>query len=142
MVLAVGFLLLHWLFVHRLAGLRRRVGIADLADPAGLPLVFVIMAAFFYLATPVNNHITWVSEAEADMYGINASREPYGWATSAMRLAAYRKLDPGPVEELLFYDHPSGRNRVRRAMLWLKENPAAVATMPAVAPQAVAEPPK
>ena len=81
------------------------------------------------------------NEAEADMYGINASREPYGWATSAMRLAAYRKLDPGPIEEFVFYDHPSGRNRVRRAMLWLKENPTAVATMPAIAPSEAAPPP-
>jgi hypothetical protein len=26
------------------------------------------------------------------------------------------------VEEFLFYDHPSGYQRVRAAMIWLKEN--------------------
>ena len=45
---------------------------------------------------------------------------------ASMRLSTYRKLRPGPLEEFLFYDHPSGYDRVRRSMLWRKENlPAA-----------------
>ncbi|MGH8265676.1 MAG: M48 family metalloprotease, partial [Steroidobacteraceae bacterium] len=130
LVLGFGFLVLDWLFNRRLAGFRQRHGVLDRADPAGVPLALAILIGYFYLAQPVNNHIVWVAEAEADMFGINAAREPYGWATSAMRLSSYRKLDPGPLEEYVFYDHPSGRNRVRRAMLWLKENPTAVATPP------------
>ena len=70
------------------------------------------------------------------MFGINAAREPYGWATSAMRLSAYRKVDPGPIEEFVFFDHPSGRNRVRRAMLWLKENQQLVAAAAPATPAA------
>jgi STE24 endopeptidase len=42
-----------------------------------------------------------------------------------MRLATYRKIAPGPIEELLFFDHPSGYERVHRSMVWLKENQAA-----------------
>jgi hypothetical protein len=38
--------------------------------------------------------------------------------------STYRKLKPGAVE-FLFYDHPSGYERVHRAMIWLKENMAA-----------------
>lgn len=34
-----------------------------------------------------------------------------------------RKLKPGPLEEVIFFDHPSGYDRVHRAMSWLKENP-------------------
>ena len=41
----------------------------------------------------------------------------------SMRLSTYRKLAPGPIEEFIFYDHPSGYDRVHRAMIWLKENP-------------------
>ena len=124
----LGFVLLDWLFNRRLAAFRARHGITDRADPAGLPLAIAVLSAYLFIAQPLFNRITYSAEAEADMFGINASREPYGWATSAMRLASYRKLDPGPVEEFLFYDHPSGRNRVHRAMVWLKENPQAVAT--------------
>jgi STE24 endopeptidase len=46
---------------------------------------------------------------------------------AAMRLSTYRKLRPGRVEEFLFYDHPSGYERVHAAMIWLRENQAIVA---------------
>jgi len=39
-----------------------------------------------------------------------------------MRLGAHRKLEPSPLEEILFYDHPSGRRRVEMSMRWLGEN--------------------
>jgi STE24 endopeptidase len=44
----------------------------------------------------------------------------------AMRLSTYRKLRPGRVEEFVFYDHPSGYERVHAAMTWLRENQAIV----------------
>jgi STE24 endopeptidase len=34
----------------------------------------------------------------------------------------YRKLDPSPLEEFLFFDHPSGRARIRMAMDWKAAN--------------------
>jgi STE24 endopeptidase len=40
-----------------------------------------------------------------------------------MQLSEYRKIRPGRLEELVFFDHPSGWNRVHRAMAWKKENP-------------------
>ena len=49
---------------------------------------------------------------------LNAARQPDGFAQIALKLAEYRKLDPGPVEELLLFDHPSGRSRIRMAMRW------------------------
>ena len=61
-------------------------------------------------------------EAEADAYAINAAGEPHGFASAAMRLSTFRKIKPTPLEEALFYDHPSGHERVHRAMTWLKEN--------------------
>jgi STE24 endopeptidase len=68
------------------------------------------------------NSIVRQSETEADAFGLNAAREPNGFAMVAMRLSTYRKIKPGPVEEVLFYDHPSGYQRVRASMVWLKEN--------------------
>jgi hypothetical protein len=40
-----------------------------------------------------------------------------------MMLGEYRKLDPGPVEEFIFFDHPSGRTRITAAMRWKAEHP-------------------
>jgi len=39
-----------------------------------------------------------------------------------LKLGEYRKMSPGPVEEFIFYDHPSGRNRILMAMRWKAEN--------------------
>jgi hypothetical protein len=35
---------------------------------------------------------------------------------AAAKLSEYRKLNPGPLEEWIFYDHPSGRVRIYTAM--------------------------
>jgi len=37
-------------------------------------------------------------------------------------LSEYRKMEPTPLEEWIFYDHPSGATRIRTAMRWKAEN--------------------
>jgi STE24 endopeptidase len=96
--------------------------IRGVGDTAVLPLVFLIVSIFFFVLTPILNTETRTQEAEADMYGLNASRQPDGFAQTAIHLGEYRKMDPGPVEEWVFFDHPSGRNRIFAAMRWKKEN--------------------
>jgi hypothetical protein len=61
------------------------------------------------------------AEEEADLFGLNAAREPHGFASVAMRLSTYRKLEPSPLEEMFFFNHPSGRSRVTMAMRWFQE---------------------
>jgi STE24 endopeptidase len=95
-----------------------RWGVRGISDPAGLPLLALIVSALLFLATPFTNTVTRVTEREADAFGINTSREADGAAKVALKLAQYRKLDPGPVEEFIFFDHPSGRARIRMAMDW------------------------
>jgi STE24 endopeptidase len=113
----------------------RGLGLEDRADPAALPLAIGIISLLFFLATPLTNSIVRQMEAEADAFGFNAAREPNGFAMSAMRLSTYRKIHPGELEEIIFYDHPSGYDRVHGAMTWLKENqdnPTANAPLPQV----------
>jgi len=96
--------------------------VRGIGDTAVLPLVFLVSSMFFLLLTPVLNTMVRTQEAEADMYGINASRQPDGFAQAAIHLGEYRKMSPGPVEEWIFFDHPSGRNRILAAMRWKGEN--------------------
>ena len=106
-----------------------RLGLRGRADPAALPLLAGIFFIVWFLLTPLINTVVRTTEAEADAFGLNAAREPQGFAMASMRLSTYRKLSPGALEEFLFYDHPSGYERVHRSMVWLKENiPAAPAT--------------
>lgn len=121
-VFGIALWLLHLAFDRALARWGARLGLRGRADPAALPLALAILSVIFFLAGPATRGIVRTAESEADAFGLNAAREPYGFATVSMRLATYRKIVPGPVEEFLFYDHPSGYERVHRAMVWLKEN--------------------
>jgi STE24 endopeptidase len=96
--------------------------IRDIGDPAILPLAILVISVFGFVTTPVMNSFTRSQEYEADMYGINASRQPDGFAQAAIHLGEYRKMSPGHWEEVLFYDHPSGRSRIYAAMRWKAEN--------------------
>jgi len=97
-------------------------GIRSVSDPAVLPLVVLLGSIFFFVLTPFLNTHVRTSEAEADMFGLNAARQPDGFAQGAIHLGEYRKMKPGPVEEWVFFDHPSGYNRIHRAMQWKAEN--------------------
>jgi STE24 endopeptidase len=116
---------LQYSFDRVLPRLAASTGIRDRADIAGLPLAVALLSILGLLATPVINTIIRTAESEADIFGLNAAREPQGFAQAAMHLSTYRKLEPGRLEELLLFDHPSGRTRVHMAMQWLKENPPA-----------------
>ena len=114
----VGFGLLYVFFN---AGMRRwgtKWQLRGISDPAALPLVILIFAAFGILSTPISNSIVRITEREADAFGLNTAREPDGFAKVALKLGTYRKLNPTPMEEVIFFDHPSGRARIRMAMDW------------------------
>lgn len=112
------FLLLWWLSPRILARYGARWGVREVSDPAVLPLLAIIMGVAFLLATPLTNSLTRWNEIEADRFGLDAAREPDGFAKVAMRLSEYRKLEPGALEEAIFFTHPSGYNRARRSMEW------------------------
>jgi len=54
---------------------------------------------------------------------LNAARQPDGFAEATLLLSDYRKLAPGPLEEIIFFDHPSGHTRIFTAMRWKAEQP-------------------
>jgi STE24 endopeptidase len=123
LVIALGFWIVHRAFDWALARWGGKLGLEGRGDPAALPLAIAILSIFFALATPLTNSIVRQAEAEADAFGLDAAQEPNGFAMAAMRLSTYRKLQPGTLEEIVFYDHPSGYDRVHRSMVWLKEHP-------------------
>jgi STE24 endopeptidase len=121
-VIVAGFALLRWSLGWSLNRWGERWQIQGIGDVAILPLVALLTSIFFFVLTPIVNTETRTQEQEADMYGLNASRQPDGFAQAAIHLAEYRKMSPGPVEEWIFYDHPSGRHRINSAMRWKAEN--------------------
>ena len=122
LLLTAGYFVVARVLDWAIARWGQRWGVTDRADPAGLPAALAILTIFLSLTPPVENSIIRQAEAEADAYGLASAREPHGFAMAAMRLSTYRKIHPGPWEEIIFFDHPSGYDRVKRAMTWLEEN--------------------
>ena len=118
-----GFAFTAWVFDRFASRWGPTLGVSGIADPAGLPLLVAIVSVWFFVMTPMTNSLIRTQEAEADIFGLNASGQPDGFAGVAMQLSEYRKIHPGKWEEIVFYDHPSGWNRVHMAMAWKKEHP-------------------
>ena len=121
-IVVLAFAYLYWGLTWALARWGEKWQIRGVGDTAVLPLVILLVSVFGFVLTPIANTQTRVEEHEADMYGLNTSRQPDGFAQAAIHLGEYRKMNPGPVEEFIFFDHPSGRNRIYAAMRWKAEN--------------------
>jgi STE24 endopeptidase len=122
-VIVIAFAFINWGINFALARWGAAWDIRSIGDLAVLPLAVIVFSLFGFFTSPVGNTITRTMEFEADMYGLNAARQPDATSNVDMLLGEYRKLDPGPVEEFIFYDHPSGRTRITAAMRWKAEHP-------------------
>jgi STE24 endopeptidase len=132
LLMTAGIILFSFAVVHyafRALAKNERWGVRDIADPAGLPLIMLILAVVGLVTAPLQRNLVYFHEQQADMFGLNAAREPDGFAEAAILLSEYRKMEPSPLEEWFFYDHPSGWNRVHNAMVW-KANEIAAGRLP------------
>jgi len=122
-LVVIGFAFLSWSINSSLVRWGEKWDVRGITDVAVLPLAVIAFSLYFFLMTPVTNTISRTLEYEADMYGLNTAQQPDGEANVDMLLGEYRKLDPGPFEEFIFFDHPSGRTRITAAMRWKAEHP-------------------
>ena len=132
LIFSAMFILFSFAFVHftfRALAKNERWGVRDIADPAGLPLVMVLLSVVGLITSPLQRSMVYFNEQQADMFGLNAAREPDGFAEASVLLSEYRKMEPTALEEFFFYDHPSGWNRVHNAMVW-KAHEIAVGRLP------------
>jgi STE24 endopeptidase len=118
LLILAGFLFTKWAMDRLLSRHGARLGLRGVTDVASLPLLTAVFSLFMFAATPVVNTLIRTQEIEADRFGLNLAREPHGEAEVDLKLTEYRKPDPGPVEEFIFFDHPSTRFRIHDAMRW------------------------
>ncbi len=119
-LLALFFVM--WRVTPALIARHPRWRVRSVSDIAAAPALLLAITLLEVVATPVLNTVIRSAEAQADAFGLDAARQPDDFALVAIRLSEYRKLEPGPVEEFLFFDHPSGESRIRRSMQWKKDN--------------------
>jgi STE24 endopeptidase len=122
LVTVAGFLFIHWGFVFACELFGGQWQVRRIGEVAGLPLIVALGSIFLFLATPLTNSISRTTEYQADIFGLNAVRKPDAFASVMLKLSTYRKLEPGKWEEMILYDHPSGRTRIATAMRWKKEH--------------------
>ena len=122
-IFAGSFAFARWSFGRLVSRFGAGWGVSGIDDPAGLPVLVIAFTAYLFVLTPVLNTLTRQQEMQADIFGLNLARRPDAFAQVALKLSTYRKLDPSPFEEFLFYDHPSGRTRIFTAMRWKAEQP-------------------
>jgi STE24 endopeptidase len=122
-VIIIGFAFINHFTSKAISRFGARWGITSISDASSLPLLIFLFSFYMFITTPVTNSIIRSTESEADIFGLNAAGEPDGFASVSMKLSDYRKINPGTLEEILFYDHPSGRARVMMSMRWKAEHP-------------------
>jgi STE24 endopeptidase len=109
LLLLVMFLFLRWGLDRAIAKRGTQWQVNGPSDVGALPLAVLLISSFSFLLGPLSNTFT-------------RTRQPDGEAEVDLLLGEYRKLDPSPFEEFVFFDHPSGRTRIYAAMRWKAEN--------------------
>lgn len=118
LLIFAGFAFAHYSFLLLADLFGGSWDVRRLDDPAGLPILIAAGTVFFLLASPLTNWIGRNQGKEADLFALNAAREPDALATLILKQSAFVKLEPGELEEDLFYNRPSGRSRIGTAMRW------------------------
>ncbi|WP_165187707.1 M48 family metallopeptidase [Caulobacter soli] len=120
----VAFFLIDRLF-NPVAALMGADTVKGVGDPAGLPVLSVILAVLSLLGTPLTNSLVRIAESDADRFSLEHFNEPDGLSKALVKTIEYRAATPSRVEEILFYDHPAVGNRIRKAMDWKAAHPKA-----------------
>ena len=121
-VLSLGFFLALQAF-HAPAA--RLLGVsADRFDPTGAPAMVLIAAAWLSLATIADHALIRAVNVRADQYSLDHASEPDGLAEALLHEWQGEDPRPAPLQEALFYSHPSLQSRLDHAMRWKAAHPA------------------
>jgi STE24 endopeptidase len=89
-------------------------GFQGIADVAAFPLLFLSLAAFGLIVTPLINAYSRYVEGSADEAALELTANPRAFVTAMTRLTDQNLTvaDPSRWVEILFYDHPPYTKRV------------------------------
>ena len=89
----------------------------SLADPATIPFVLVLTALFGLITMPIGNSLSRAIEYAADEYALQSTRmiEPFKSAMTRLANQNLADIEPSPIVEIFFHDHPSTSKRLKHA---------------------------
>ncbi|MBS3793040.1 M48 family metallopeptidase [Candidatus Bipolaricaulota bacterium] len=85
---------------------------------SALPVILGMMEIILFTLSPLKNWLSRIRERAADGFSLNLVDNPNALGEALVKLSQQNLGNPAPprLVEWLFYDHPSGLNRVERAM--------------------------
>jgi STE24 endopeptidase len=106
-----------WLADHALRAGAGRLGYGDVADPAGLPWLALVLGVLGLVVTPLVNAFSRRIERQADDFALRLTRDPDGFIAAMERLATLNLAErrPHPLKEALLFSHPALDRRIARA---------------------------
>jgi STE24 endopeptidase len=93
------------------------VGLRDVSDIAGLPLLLLAAGAVSVVMLPVAHAISRTHERSADRFALDLTRNPEAFISAMRRLGAQNLAEerPSKIVQWLFYSHPPLRERIAAA---------------------------
>ena len=102
-----------------------RFGIRGLADPAGLPLLVLLVSALGFLLSPAVNAFSRMQEHAADAFALDVTRDPDAFASALAKFHTVdlSEMNPPPAIEWFLFTHPSLAHRIAFCEEWKREHP-------------------
>jgi STE24 endopeptidase len=97
------------------------IGLRDVADIAGLPLLLLAAGAVSLVMQPVAHAMSRAYERSADRFALDLTRNPEAFVSALRRLGAQNLAEehPSKLVQWLFYSHPPLRERIDAAQTFL-----------------------
>lgn len=92
-------------------------GISRVDSAASIPLLALTLGLLYACSVPLVNTVSRRAEGQCDQYELDLVEKPDDYISAMTKLCDQnlRYAYPSHLIESLFYDHPSGKNRVDRA---------------------------
>lgn len=96
------------------------MGLASLADPAGLPVAALAATAAAWAAAPLQNAVSRAHERRADRTALDLTGNAEAFVSAMRRLGAQNLAEPSPaaLARLFFHTHPPIDERIASAAAW------------------------
>jgi STE24 endopeptidase len=94
-------------------------------DPAGLPLIALLLGVLSLLIMPISNAFSRWRESMADDYALEVTHKPMPFASAMTRIANQNlaEVDPERWVVLLLYSHPPLKSRIEKAQRFTTSTP-------------------
>jgi STE24 endopeptidase len=103
---------------------RRPLRLTSVADPAGLPLVLLLVELGTWAALPVQNAVSRHFERQADTTSLDLAGDPDVFISAEEKMARKNisNVAPNPLSVWLFATHPPVLERIDMAKEWKREH--------------------